>query len=66
MRSKYAWEKAAEYAAKLSATTDPAKLSATTDPKEWEFLLKIRGEWIEVATHLSEIEDRPLDKSMVN
>jgi hypothetical protein len=57
MRSKDAWERAAECAATLSTTTDPA---------EREFLLKMRGEWIEVATHLAEIEDRALDKSMLN
>jgi hypothetical protein len=57
MRSKDAWERAAECATKLSTTTDPA---------EREFLLRMRGEWIEVASHLSGIEDRPLDKSKVN
>jgi len=48
MRAKDAWDRAAECAAKLQTATDPT---------ERQFLMHMRDEWIEVATHLAAVED---------
>ena len=48
MRSKDAWDKAAEYA---------AQLQASTDQYQRQFLTLMRDEWVALANHLTAIEE---------
>lgn len=48
MRSKDAWDRAAECAAEIKVTTDPTRR---------RFLIHMRDSWIEIADHLTAVED---------